>query len=397
MKITQYLLLFLIACSFIMCKKVKHPKNIFILKGSFTGKAADTIFLTYRDSSGNRIEKSTAIIKGHFSFWDSINYPVHADLTSNIKTYPGSNDTVSNFAEVFLTPGEMTIELRENDFDHAKITGSPTQDEWNNLLKSYEPVNKIRDSLYDKMFGLERAGNTPKNHLAHEAIVRELDKYQLEIDKIDYNYIIGHPKSYLSAYLLENFLGTDIRSDSIELFYKPFSDSVKKSMSGKIIEKEILNRKESAVGSIVKMPSGTNADGSRFDPRTIKINNYLLLYFWASQANNNSRLKPVYDKYHTRGLDILAISIDEPKRMWIDSIKNDHISMWHNISSDPVDNLDTFYNIKQMAPSLLLLVDKNHRIVGRYRGDGVKWYKFDYREGNLNDLEKKLAEIFEKN
>lgn len=288
----------------------------------------------------------------------------------------------------------MTIDLRENDFDHAKITGSPMQEEWNNLIKSYEPVNKIEDSLYDKMFALERAGNTPQNHTAHEAITRELYKYNLEKDKIDYHYISLHPQSYLSAYLLENYLGTDMRSDSIEMFYSPISDAVKESISGKIVGKEIAKRKASAVGSIVKMPSGVNMNGSRFDAKAFKTDNYALLYFWAGWANDNARLKPIYNKYHALGLKILAISTEYLQKIWIDSIKLDHISNWHNILADPVANLDTFYNIKEMAPSLLLLVDKSHKIIGRYRGSS-KFYKRDYDEGNLNDLDKKLAELFD--
>jgi hypothetical protein len=41
-----------------------------------------------------------------------------------------------------------------------------------------------------------------------------------------------------------------------------------------------------------------------------------------------------------------------------------------------------------------LLIDKNHKIIGRYRDDAPEWYKFDYNEGNLADLQKKLAEVF---
>lgn len=67
--------------------------------------------------------------------------------------------------------------------------------------------------------------------------------------------------------------------------------------------------------------------------------------------------------------------------------------MWDNIFSDPVANLDTFYNIRAMAPSLVLLINKNHTILGRYRGRS-KFYKMDYDEGPLDALEKKLAEIF---
>lgn len=149
------------------------------------------------------------------------------------------------------------------------------------------------------------------------------------------------------------------------------------------------------VGSVVRMPLGINLNGSRFDPRTLKIDNYLLLYFWAGYANDNTNLKALYNKYQSHGLSILAISMEPFRKMWRDSVKKERIGMWYNIFSDPVANLDTFYNIREMAPSLVLLIDKNKTIIGRYRGRN-KFYKMDYDEEPLAALEKKLAEIIKK-
>lgn len=396
MKSMFYLLLCLL--TFSSCttsQKNKKTDDYFILKGIYRGKQADTLFLTYRDSNGKRVEYSTRLNKGAFIFKGRIKSPIHADLMSNIKIKPDRDPNFSDAIELFLSPGNMTIALDENHFDHAKLYGSAMQDEWNNLQKTYVPIFKAKDSLYGKLFALERAGNTPKNHIAHVAIAKELDKYQLAIDKIDYHYISTQPQSFLSAYLLENFLGGDLPSDSIEMFYHPFSEAVKKSVSGKVIEKVIVNRRASAVGSIIRIPSGINIDGSNFNPQTLKIDNYLLLYFWADWANDNVRIKPIYNKYHNRGLDVLAISMDPFKKMWLDSVKKENISMWHNIFSSTVANLDTFYNIRQTPPSLMLLVDRNRKIIGRYRGDGCKWYKFDYDEGDLTDLEKKLDKVLD--
>jgi len=55
--------------------------------------------------------------------------------------------------------------------------------------------------------------------------------------------------------------------DSIEMAYNMLSPSVKKSVEGREISKVIVNRKASIVGSVVRMPLGTNMYGSRFTPR----------------------------------------------------------------------------------------------------------------------------------
>ncbi|MFI5163268.1 MAG: DUF4369 domain-containing protein [Sphingobacteriales bacterium] len=393
MKRTLFPLFLLVICTCAMCTKVRPTSNIFTLKGRFTGKHADTIFLIYKDTNGKKLEQQVYINNGTFLFKGSISSPVYADLESNIEINPNSRSDVSNVAEIFLTPGDMTVTVRENDFDHAKITGSPLQDEWNNLQKAEESINQTRETLYGKMFAIERAGNTPENHKAHSSVSDQLDKYLLERDKIDYNYISAHPQSYLSAFLLENFANGEMRLDSIEGFYNPFSDTIKKSVSGMEIERIIKNRKVASVGNIVKMPMGLNADDTRFDPQSLKIDNNLILYFWAGWANDNLQLKPILNKYHTHGLQILAISLEDLKDRWLDSIKSDNISNWHNIHVGLVANLDTFYNINGMPPSLLLLVDKNRKIIGRYRGRSP-FYKKDYGEGDISDLNKKLAELF---
>jgi hypothetical protein len=367
----------------------KTPISNFILKGTFKGKHARAISLFYRNNSGKEIEYKTFLKNGAFAFRGFISSPVNATIMSDIKIKPNGPD-VSNAVEVFLTPGNMMISLKENDFEHAILTGSPVHDEWAEVLTLYKPVNKIRDSLFDRLFAIERAGNTPKNHIAHVAVAAEIDKCELQINHIDYQYIVTHPRSYVSAYLLRNLVGLDIRLDSIETAYNSLAAEVKQSLDGKAIDRIILNRKASTVGSIVRMPLGTNLDGSTFNPKTFKITNYLLIYFWAGWANDNAVLKAVYKKYQSRGLKILAVSTEPFKKMWRDSVKKEQIGMWYNIFSAPVANLDTFYNIRQMAPSLILLVDKNYQIIGRYRGSS-KLYKMDYGEEPLSEIDKRLA------
>ncbi|QNR84107.1 DUF4369 domain-containing protein [Pedobacter riviphilus] len=383
------LFLFFLFTGITSAQEKKAPN--FILKGTFSGKHAHAIFLSYKDDHGKNIEHKAYLSNGAFTFRGFISSPVYAFVRSDKKIVPNSPD-VSNAVEIFLSPGNMTISLMENDFANAVLMGSPMQDEWIKLLTLYRPVNKIKDSLYKASFAISRGGNTPKNHVAVMALGAKIDKCNLQIDQIDYSYIGSHTNSYLSAYLLSNSMQMDMRLDSIEMFYNLFSQPVKKSVEGKAISKIILNRKAAMVGSVGRMPLGTNLDGSRFNPQTFKIDNYLLIYFWAGWANDNVYLKSVYNKYQSKGLKILAVSTEPFKKMWRDSVKKERIGMWQNIFSDPVANLDTFYNIRQMAPSLVLLVDKNRRIIGRYRGVN-KLYKMDYNEEPLGLLDKKLATL----
>ena len=82
---------------------------------------------------------------------------------------------VSNYIDLFLSPGNMNISLKRDHFDEAKITGSPTQDEFEELEKIEEPVIKAMLASYPKEFDATGGGDTPKNHAAVLAASKSVD------------------------------------------------------------------------------------------------------------------------------------------------------------------------------------------------------------------------------
>lgn len=61
----------------------------------------------------------------------------------------------------------------------------------------------------------------------------------------------------------------------------------------------------------------------------------VLVYFWMAQSAeqkmlNLDMLQPVYEKYHPRGLDIYAVSLDQDKSVWANAIRNQKTG-WTNV------------------------------------------------------------------
>jgi len=252
-----YLLIFFSFCTGTVSAQEKRAPN-FTLTGTFSGKHAHTISLTYRDTSGNRIGPEARIKKGTFSLSSYISSPVYAFILSDKKIKPQGPD-VSNGTELFLTPGNMTIALREDDFEHAVLKGSPLQDEWIKLQALQDPVNNIKDSLYSIIFAIDRAGHTDSSLAARWAVAEKIAQCNKQIDQIDYNYITSHPQSYLSAWLLDN-LSQVIQLDSVERPYNAFPDSIRTSISGHAIKREIDNRKKDEYTQTYYSPGGTYSD-----------------------------------------------------------------------------------------------------------------------------------------
>ena len=88
----------------------------------------------------------------------------------------------------------------------------------------------------------------------------------------------------------------------------------------------------------------------------------VLLHFWtatdaAQKIINNDVLKPLYDEYHSKGLEIYAVAIDSDKSLWASTVKAQQLP-WINVC----DGLGTAspivrnYNIGAL-PSTLVIVD----------------------------------------
>lgn len=109
---------------------------------------------------------------------------------------------------------------------------------------------------------------------------------------------------------------------------------------------------------------------------------YVLIDFWASWCGpcreENPAVVKAYKTYHSKGFDILSVSLDDNKAKWLEAIKKDHLSWTH------VSDLQGWQNSVAIQYGIAgvpmnFLVDKEGRIVAKgLRGE---------------DLEKKLAEV----
>ena len=92
---------------------------------------------------------------------------------------------------------------------------------------------------------------------------------------------------------------------------------------------------------------------------------YVLLDFWASWCGpcraTNPELKNTYGKYKDKNFQILAVSLDTQKNLWLTAIKEDQLP-WTQVC-DGKGEVAKMYAITQIPQSLL--IDPNGKIVGR--------------------------------
>ncbi len=168
--------------------------------------------------------------------------------------------------------------------------------------------------------------------------------------------------------------------------YNLYSESIKNSFYGKKLKDFIdgLNTTPLRIGEQVTEFTLNNVNGN---PVSIKdyYGKYVLIDFWASWCApcraENPNLKRAYDKYKTKGFEIVGISLDTDKKAWKRAIEKDELN-WINLSDFKgwENELALKYKIKSVPSNMLL--DKTGRIIAvEIRG---------------NELQNKLEQIFEK-
>jgi peroxiredoxin len=270
----------------------------------------------------------------------------------------------------------MEIALKEDQFPDALITGSKSQIEYEQLAKEIKPY-------YEKL--LIEKSNT------------ESRKLFAEVKNIELKYAFNNPHSYVSAQLI-NFHIRELPIDSLKMFYAGLDPIIKESSYGLDIQETI----ESYIlipfvdsGDVAPGFSSENSDGNVLSLNQFKGKTVLLDFgaAWCVPCKKEiPEVKRIFDKYHSKGLEIIGISFDKDKTSWKENIKNEKLD-WHHIY-EGIENWrlskGSIESYHLQAIPAYILIDENGIIIDRYRGA-------DMDDKSLNDLEGKLETMLSTN
>ncbi|MFI5193760.1 MAG: TlpA disulfide reductase family protein [Chitinophagales bacterium] len=355
----------------------------FFLKGNILEQDTGVICLSYRDKNGKYINDTTSIKNGMFSFIGFINEPTHASLSGNIKSRSVDDD---NFTEFFIEATTMHVIVRANYFKLAAITGSPSQDEANELKNKealvYREAGPLERELDRNRDSLSKDRGNDRLIEKDATIFKKLVPYKQRILTIQLEFIATHPNSFVSAYLLQNMLSR-ISIDSSKFLYKTFNNAVQNSHSGRVIAERLYSQP----GFKAVDFTAIDVNGNTINLLSFRNKSYVLLDFWASWCipcrNNNPHLLELYHTYHSSGLEIIGIAINEKKmEAWKNAIQKDNIGIWSQVFQGIGGENDIGKKFGTMPIPTKILINKEGLIIGRYEGS----------DDTL--LDKKLAQIF---
>jgi len=362
----NYFAILVLGLAVFACQTAKDEYSI---KGSIAGVETGKVYLQKLvDGQPENIDTAD-VVDGKFEFKGKIAMSDIRFLRLNEKDY---------IAQFFLDNASIKIEANKDSLRNTKITGSPTQDVFQIYINEMEKLNKEVMALQGKYQNAMTSGNT------NEAEKAKID-YQAMIDNnlvYSKNFVKEHPTSIVSAYITIAQLATQIEGAELDSIVSKFPAEISTSEYVVKLKKIVQEQKKTAVGTIA--PDFTMNDT---EDKPVQLSSLrgkvVLIDFWASWCGpcrqENPNVVKVYQKYRTKGFEILGVSLDRGKAEWLQAIKDDKLEWLHVSDLQYWQNAAArLYAVNSIPQSFLL--DQDGKILAKgLRGE---------------QLEKKLAELF---
>lgn len=382
------LLALLAACS---TNQMKNENN-FSLNGRLIGQDTGIIVLRYVPESTWKFD-TASIRNERFRFQGELFEPTRATLINGEQQ-----------VEFYIEPGKITITLDKEKLADFKLSGSKTQTEEDLINEMVKPVYEKLDLWKQKRSLVSDSIKNMKDENKKKQLESELNNIDTQwflarkqLDRTWLKFVLENPQSYVSPYYLGILVGNDALSlDSMILVFNGLDTRMQNSKYGKLIKEDIAKKENTRIGSLASDFKAYDINKEIVTLSEFKDKSIVLLDFWASWCvpcrQSIPFLKTLYKTYHSKGFEIISVSIDMKKDAWLQAIKEEGIDIWHNIpvaenyASGPsfITKDDVCYNYDIGSVPTYLLVDKNGRIVGYWKG---------LSEENEKSLDDQIAEL----
>ena len=277
---------------------------------------------------------------------------------------------------LLVSPGEkISVKSSYDSFGTAyKVSGSEESEGIRMLVEQLNQTRQTLDSLEAEAGSIGDPEN-PQFELVRNTYAQTIIKQK----RFTIKYLVEHMSSLSSVYALyqkyneetlvlnlENDLQYfKVVADSLEVTYP--NSSLTLSLRTDIQQREAAFEKAAHINTLLDMANEVSdmlelsipdRDGQEVVLSSLK-GKVILITFWAS-GNNASiqaliQLQSTYRKYHDKGFEIYAISLDNNKINWMNAIDFNEFN-WINVSelSFPESRAALLYNITQLPTTYLI-------------------------------------------
>jgi thiol-disulfide isomerase/thioredoxin len=264
------------------------------------------------------------------------------------------------------------VEIR--NYEKLRMKDLPVANKIWDLTKEQNRKTRMSDTAGNYEIGLQ---------------IRELRKknQQLRVQFVNEN-----PNAFTSILILQS-LTLILPPEELSEKFQSIDQKFKYTEAARNLEAKIEGNKKTAIGKPVIPFSQVGIDGIMVDFADLK-NKVILIDFWGSWCVpcrlSHPSMKALYDKYKSRGLEIVGISnewltgrsLADQELVWKKAIKDDGIDWLHVLYNPEIRDIVKEYDINGYPTKYL--VDQKGNYVLKLPGNSADLHKL---------LESKLEEL----
>lgn len=252
-------------------------------------------------------------------------------------------DGVQGKTELILENGKIAIEFNKDSVFKSKQSGTYNNDK---LRDYYDDINKTRKKMVDF-----QKKHQPEMMAAYQSqdtvVMNRLNKdYSVitdEMTKKSKDFIKNNPKAFISVLLVKQMAA--MQKDPIEnikKLYDNLSSEIKKTKEGKEVgelfektENAEKNKENVQIGKIAPDFTAPNPEGQNISLKE-SLGKVTVIDFWASWCKpcriENPNVVAMYNELHSKGLNIIGVSLDQDGDKWKEAIVKDKLT-WSHVSN----------------------------------------------------------------
>ena len=351
------------------CKNVGDDE--FIITGSIKGVPnGKMVMLQRQDNTLGAISTDTVKVEeGKFKFEGKVTEPA---------LYMVAVEGVQSKSFLILENGEINIEINKDSVFTNKLSGTYNNDQLSEFNANGSKIQK-KLKAFEKANGDKMTEAMNKKDTATIAQLRkQYSDIQSEMQKSSENYVKQHPKSFISALLVDALFNSYAPNvQEIQGYYDGFDAELKKTKVAQGILKKLEEFKTVTVGRKAPEFTAPNPDGK---PVSLKesLGKVTIVDFWASWCGPCRQANPgvvaLYNEYHDKGLNIIGVSLDRPGQAdkWKEAIAKDQLA-WPQVSNLKFweDPIAVSYGVKAI-PATFILNQAGVVVAKDLTGDALK-------------------------
>lgn len=307
------------------------------------------------------IKDSTVVKNGGFS--KTVNM-AGGGTTCIIHIGNDMNESKGTF--MYVEPGKLNFTGKGPYFEDAEMTGSPFIEEWKRMDMELAGL-RVNDSKITQLETDFEEASKVGDAEAKEAIGREMMELKDKNTKVVVDWLTQNPNVGAGSFLINAYLGHLPRTEFLAL-----TDKLGPKVRNTHTVKYMIEQK---TGASVKINDkiGKPAPGftlKDINGKTVSLadfkGKYVLVDFWASWCKpcraQNPKLIEIHNKFKSKGLEIVSISIDDDAEKWKQAVQEDKLS-WLQLIGDAGRNSKIMADYNVIGIPLAVLIDKDGNLV----------------------------------